>query len=434
MKTTFALVGAYAALASAFTPGRHLHFPRSNGTTTTAAPSPQGPLTTLTVKETRTSTIISCSSTVTNCPAGPGITAVPESDRETKIVTQTVDLTTIVCPVSEASTISDKIISQHKSTSSLLPSQTAPIANVTATGSPTPVGPLTTLTVKETRTSTIISCSSTVTNCPVGPGITAVPESDRETKVVTQTVDLTTIVCPVSEASTISDKIISQHKSDSSLLPGKTQVPVQTTDIVITKTITLTKGTGDNKTLVPSVITSTIKSTISPPAAGSKPSDATVTTTATSTSTKTVTITRAKATPTGTSPANGNGGDNGNEKCVSGAAPATVTVTVAQTTVTASASTVTVTASCEASAAPGDSKKKVDNKPGDNKPVNNGSKPVDNGSKPSKPADAEATPCETDGTTTIEATVTVVPYPANNSTIVTATGAPGPSGFARLRR
>ncbi|KAM3466462.1 hypothetical protein NHJ6243_000845 [Beauveria neobassiana] len=448
MKTTFALVGAYAALASAFTPGRHLHFPRSNGTTTTAAPSPQGPLTTLTVKETRTSTIISCSSTVTNCPAGPGITAVPESDRETKIVTQTVDLTTIVCPVSEASTISDKIISQHKSTSSLLPSQTAPIANVTATGSPTPVGPLTTLTVKETRTSTIISCSSTVTNCPVGPGITAVPESDRETKVVTQTVDLTTIVCPVSEASTISDKIISQHKSDSSLLPGKTQVPVQTTDIVITKTITLTKGTGDNKTLVPSVITSTIKSTISPPAAGSKPSDATVTTTATSTSTKTVTITRAKATPTGTSPANGNGGDNGNEKCVSGAAPATVTVTVAQTTVTASASTVTVTASCEASAAPGDSKKKVDNKPGDNKPVDNGSKPVDNGSKPvdngskpvdngskpSKPADAEATPCETDGTTTIEATVTVVPYPANNSTIVTATGAPGPSGFARLRR
>ncbi|EJP62738.1 uncharacterized protein BBA_08283 [Beauveria bassiana ARSEF 2860] len=313
MKTTFALVGAYAALASAFTPGRHLHFPRSNGTTTTAAPSPQGPLTTLTVKETRTSTIISCSSTVTNCPAGSGITAVPESDRETKIVTQT-------------------------------------------------------------------------------------------------------------------------HKSDSSLLPGKTKVPVQTTDIVITKTITLTKGTGDNKTLVPSVITSTIKSTISPPAAGSKPSDATVTTTATSTSTKTVTITRAKATPTGTSPANGNGGDNGNEKCVSGAAPATVTVTVAQTTVTASASTVTVTASCEASAAPGDSKKKVDNKPGDNKPVNNGIKPVDNGSKPSKPADAEATPCETDGTTTIEATVTVVPYPANNSTIVTATGAPGPSGFARLRR
>ncbi|KAM3454071.1 hypothetical protein MY3296_003339 [Beauveria thailandica] len=423
MKSTFALVGAYAALASAFTPGRHLHFPRGNGTTTTAAPSPQGPLTTLTVKETRTSTIISCSSTVTNCPAGPGITAVPETDRETKTVTQTVDLTTIVCPVSEASTISEKIISQHKSASSLLPSQTAPIANVTATGSPTPVGPLTTLTVKETRTSTITSCASTVTNCPAGkPEMTAIPESDREIKTITQTVDLTTIVCPVSEASTISEKIISQHKSDSSLLPSQTQVPVQTTDIVITKTITLTKGSGDNKTLIPTVVTSTSKSTITPPATGSKPGDATVTTTATSTSTKTVTITRAKATPTG--PANGNGGADGNEKCVSGAAPATVTVTVAQTTVTASAATVTVTAPCEASAAPGGSKK-VDNKHVDN------NKAVDNGSQPT---DAEATPCETDGTTTVEATITVVPYPANNSTTVTATGAPVPSGFARLRR
>ncbi|KAM3504839.1 hypothetical protein MY10362_003312 [Beauveria mimosiformis] len=419
MKSTFALIGAYAALASAFTPGRHLHFPRGNGTTT-AAPSPQGPLTTLTVKETRTSTITSCSSTVTNCPAGPGITAIPETDREIKTVTQTVDLTTIVCPVSEASTISDKIISQHKSGSSILPSQTAPIADVTATGSPTPIGPLTTLTVKETLTSTITSCASTVTNCPAGkPEMTAIPETDREIKTVTQTVDLTTIVCPVSEASTISDKIISQHKSGSSVLPSQTQVPVQTTDIVITKTITLTKGSGNDKTLVPSVITTTIKSTITPTASGPKPGDATITTTATSTSTKTVTITRAKATPTG--PANG-GGD-GNEKCVSGAAPATVTVTVAQTTVTASAATVTVTAPCEASAAPGGSKK-VDNKPVDNKPVDNGSKPTD----------ADATPCETDGTTTVEATVTVVPYPANNSTTVTATGAPVPSGFARLRR
>ncbi|KAM3556749.1 hypothetical protein MY1884_004891 [Beauveria asiatica] len=422
MKSTFALVGAYAALASAFTPGRHLHFPRGNGTTTTAAPSPQGPLTTLTVKETRTSTIISCSSTVTNCPAGkPEMTSIPESDREIKTITQTVDLTTIVCPVSEASTISEKIISQHKSASSLLPSQTAPIANVTATGSPTPVGPLTTLTVKETRTSTITSCASTVTNCPAGkPEMTSIPESDREIKTITQTVDLTTI------ASTISEKIISQHKSDSSLLPSQTQVPVQTTDIIITKTITLTKGSGDNKTLIPTVVTSTSKSTITPPATGSKPGDATVTTTATSTSTKTVTITRAKATPTGPAngPANGNGGADGNEKCVSGAAPATVTVTVAQTTVTASAATVTVTAPCEASAAPGGSKK-VDNKPVDN------NKAVDNGSQPT---DAEATPCETDGTATVEATITVVPYPANNSTTVTATGAPVPSGFARLRR
>ncbi|KAJ3476786.1 hypothetical protein NLG97_g9016 [Lecanicillium saksenae] len=88
MKSTFALVGAYAAMASAFTPGRHLHFPRSNGTAP-ADPTPAASVTTLTVQTTRTSTIISCAPTVTNCPAGkPEMSSIPESDRQTVTTTE----------------------------------------------------------------------------------------------------------------------------------------------------------------------------------------------------------------------------------------------------------------------------------------------------------------------------------------------------------
>ncbi|KAM3510731.1 hypothetical protein MY11210_005604 [Beauveria gryllotalpidicola] len=457
MKSTFALVGAYAALASAFSPGRYLHFPRGNGTTTTAAS--EGAITTMVVKETRTTEITSCSASVTNCPAGkPEITGVPASDLKVVKVTETVVLTTVVCPVSEASDISEQVVAQHKSTSSALPVE---IANVTATGSPTPLGPLTmptanvpatnpptplgslttpsanatapgaltVLTVKVTRIVTRTSCSASVTNCPTGkPEMSAIPESDLDIKVDTETSDLATATCAVSEAADISKEIIAQYSSNSSAFASQTQVPVQTTAIMTTKT---------------------------PAAAGSKPSNETVTTTATSTSTKTVTITRVSATPTG--PASnkneGHGGVDGNgDKCTCGdaSAPATVTVTVAKTTVTE-------TAPCAASTAPGGS-----NNVG-NQSVGNDSKPDEAEATPCETDDAatveatscesddsatveatscesddsatvEATPCETDGTATVEATVTVVPYPANNSTTVTATGGAGPSGFARLRR
>ncbi|KAJ6789782.1 hypothetical protein PWT90_10640 [Aphanocladium album] len=341
MKSAFALVGAYAAMASAFTPGRHLHFPRANSTTT-AEPSPEASVTTLTVQTTRTSTITSCAPTVTNCPAGK-------------------------------------------------------------------------------------------------PEMSSIPESDRKVVTTTEVVDLTTTVCPVAEASTISQQIIEKHNSASSAAPVQTEQPVQTTDIIITKTVTLTMGTGERQSVVPTVITSTIKSTITPPAGGaSQTSEETITQTATSTSTKTITVTRAKA--TNTVPVE--------NKNVSGDSAATVTVTVAQTTITAPASTVTVTAPCEATAAPIENKQVEQQKPAGN--MENGNNPKgndehgnksagngENGSKPGHattqpPAEATATPCETDSTTTIEATVTVIPYPANNGT--TATGAPAPSGFARLRR
>ncbi|ATY65399.1 hypothetical protein A9K55_001907 [Cordyceps militaris] len=423
MKSTFALVGAYAAVAAAFTPGRHLHFPRANGTSAL----PSDAITTLTVQTTRTSTIISCAPTVTNCPAGkPEMSAIPESARQVQTVTETIDLTTTICPVSEASAISSSVIEKHNSATPIGSASSALAPTVTPT--PTPAGALTTLTVKSTRTSTITSCAPTVTNCPVGkPEMSAIPESARQIKTVTETIDLTTTVCPITEASTISKKIIEQHKSSSasSALPSQQQPPLRTTDIISTKTITLTLGTGDRQSVVPTVITTTIKSTITPPASAEE----TVTTTATSTSTKTVTITRAKTTST---PApvpgnNGNGGSGSNcEKC---AAPATVTVTVAQTTITASAATVTVTAPCATGSVPVGGKQVEQEKPADKASQ---SKPAGGNVTTQPAASASATPCESDSTTFIDATVTVVPYPVNNGT--TPTGAPSPSGFARLRR
>lgn len=337
--TTFALVGAFAALASAYTPGKHLHFPRSNGTITSASASPSADasITTLTVKTTRTSTIISCAPTVTNCPAGkPEMNTVPESDRQTKTVTDTIALTTTVCPVAEASTISQQIIEKHNSQASATPSATA--------------------------------------------GLPA----------------------------------------------GHT---VKTTQIVSTKTVYITIGQGERQSVVPTVLTTTIQSEMTVPTgspATATPEE-TITTTIHSTSTKTVTITRAKPTNTAV----------GNE-AVGNGTPATVTVTVSSPP-----QTVTVTAPCAAAKtdAPIENKQLQPSTGGESKHEKpaGGNKPsgVDNTGSgnagvtvSSTPVKATSTPCDTsDFTTTIEATVTVVPYPAGNGTATAA-----PSGFARLRR
>ncbi|KAJ2963675.1 hypothetical protein NQ176_g10845 [Zarea fungicola] len=378
MKSTFALIGTYAALASAYTPGRHLHFPRGNGT--------------------MTSTTSSSTSSV----------------EATSISTGTGTSTSISAPLT--------------------------------TGPASTADDVTTLTVKVTHTSTIISCAATVTNCPAGkPEMSNIPESDRQTKTVTQTVDLTTTVCPVAEASSISKQIVEKHSSAApSQTAGGDQAP-KTTDIVSTTTVTMTLGSGNMKSVVPTVITSTYKSTITP--------EETITTTATSTTTKTVTITRSR-TPANTA------ASESQADAIGGGSPSTVTVTVAQTTVTAPASTVYVTVPCAAasSAAP------VQNKAIDDTPYGNNESYGNNGPSASAsanasasgndatsttagsnvttqpPAESTGSPCESDVTTTVETTVTVVPYPVTNSTsaissgAATSSGAAAPSGFAYLRR
>ena len=108
MKTSAIATGLFAALASAsYQHPHHFHYRRDNTTTVD-----NGPSTTLTVITTQVETITSCAPTVTNCPADPSdIATLPESEKETAVVTNTVALTTTVCPVSDVPAISASIIS-----------------------------------------------------------------------------------------------------------------------------------------------------------------------------------------------------------------------------------------------------------------------------------------------------------------------------------
>lgn len=130
--TTVAIFGALAAVASAYSPAKHLHFPRANATTT-AASTPAAELTTLTVKTTETKTIVSCAPTVTNCPADEkGMSDVPEKDRTTQVVTNTVVLTETVCPVTEVERVSSKVVQEHATPAPTAhPTMTTKVVDVT---------------------------------------------------------------------------------------------------------------------------------------------------------------------------------------------------------------------------------------------------------------------------------------------------------------
>jgi hypothetical protein len=337
MKSTVAILGAMAAVASAYSPAQHLHFPRANSTTTAPAASD---LTTLTVKTTETKTIISCAPTVTNCPADEtGMSTIPESDRTTQTVTNTVELTKTVCPVTDVERISSEVMSQHA----------------------TP---------------------------------TQAPPAGMTTKVI---------------------------------------------DVVNDMTVTMTLGAGSTKSIVPTVIKSTIKSTVTVPCETTDvktgDSEPTTTTTATSTSTRTVTVSRSK--PTETAPAESTA-DSTAETCDQ--APAsTVTVTVAQTTITVPASTVYVTAPCDATktgsgdapAVTGKAGDGNDNKVDTDDKHNNGGNNDDNQGEDNKPVETTTVDCPPDEIITMQSTVTVIPVPTGGSN---STGIAGPSGFARLRR
>ncbi|KAF3351358.1 hypothetical protein VdG2_00865 [Verticillium dahliae VDG2] len=110
-------------------------------------------MTTQTIYATNVRTITSCKPEVTNCPAGGHY-----------VVTETIAISTTVCPVSEA----DK---------------TKP----TPTPTPTPTQ-WTTSTVYQTNVRTVTSCPPEVTNCPVGGH-----------HVITETVAISTTVCPVTD-------------------------------------------------------------------------------------------------------------------------------------------------------------------------------------------------------------------------------------------
>ncbi|KAJ5414523.1 hypothetical protein N7509_001150 [Penicillium cosmopolitanum] len=137
----------------------------SVGVTTSAPTAPQ--LTTSTVFTTRTSTITACAATVTNCPA-----------RSTYVTTETILVSTTICPV-EASTTTNP-------------------GGAIITGSPAAPGNsgghhYTTETILSTRTITVTACPSTVTNCPA---------RDKTTSIATETVVAGTTVYEVTPTAT----------------------------------------------------------------------------------------------------------------------------------------------------------------------------------------------------------------------------------------
>lgn len=135
-------------------------------------------LTTSTVLSTRTATITACPTTVPNCPA---------NSKTTFVTTETIVVSTTICPVTEAAGATQ--------TSPASPSATG---NAGGYGNGNDGSDFTTSTVYSTRTATITACPSSVTNCPL---------RSKTTYLTTETLVVSTTICPVSEATGTSGAI-----------------------------------------------------------------------------------------------------------------------------------------------------------------------------------------------------------------------------------
>ncbi|WKT49055.1 hypothetical protein QSH57_013985 [Fusarium oxysporum f. sp. vasinfectum] len=227
----------------------------------------------------------------------------------------------------------------------------------------------TTLTVKTTVVETITSCAPTVTNCPARDhtAIAQLPESDKVTYVETNTVILTEVVCPVADASSIYTSVL--HDAETGGVTGKTLTAPYTASVPMTTGGAYPPPKEGDKTVVSDYTTEQRVGETNPASGGDN-----------GYSTGKSEEEGSKGTGNGSNNG-GSGSGNGNGECV----PETVTVT-------APASTVYVTVVPEAS----------------------------------------KTGSSDDATVTDKAaTVTVVPYPVNN----TATGGYAkPTGFSRRLR
>ncbi|KAJ3578342.1 hypothetical protein NPX13_g2220 [Xylaria arbuscula] len=287
--------------------------------------------------------------------------------------------------------------------------------------------PSTTLTVAITSTHTITSCAPTITNCPANAGNSTGPVT------VTEVIDLTTTVCPVGDATSISSSVIDAHSSG--LVTGTTHVltstdnsPVETpapgsdagvsvypTISTADSTLTYTVGPEGSQSVTVTTIHSTMTQfvTISASPLPSESSDnsgsdvtseeGTTTTTSTTTSTRTVTVPGTSSTATVT----GSGSDSGSGS--GSAAPAsTVYITVGDNAsgyptgvkVPSDAATPTVTAVAT--------------------PTSTNDNSGSTGDETGEGDDEdECPPEETDSDVTATATATVVPYPSGNGTLPT---------------
>lgn len=125
MQFTKLSLGLLAATAAAYSydEPQHIH-PRFYNTTTAAA---GGEMTTLTLFTTSIHTVLSCAASITDCPARSATGGI--------VVTETIALTTTVCPVTEAQAASSAIAASY---SAGIPASTA--GGVTATTPSVPIG------------------------------------------------------------------------------------------------------------------------------------------------------------------------------------------------------------------------------------------------------------------------------------------------------
>ncbi|EMR63275.1 putative glycoside hydrolase family 18 protein [Eutypa lata UCREL1] len=158
--------------------------------------------TTSTVMNTVTYTITSCAPTVTNCPVG-------------SVTTETIAISTTVCPVTATSQ------------------------------QPTTEVPVTTSTIYSTRVATVTKCPASVTNCPVG-------------SVTTETIAISTTVCPVTETSTKATNVPGINTYiNTPAQPTEVSTPSTTTSQpFIAETITPSSGSETETTEVPAIPTS----------------------------------------------------------------------------------------------------------------------------------------------------------------------------------
>jgi hypothetical protein len=144
---------------------------------------PSGPstlqLTTSTVLSTRTATITACPTTVPNCPA---------SSKTTFVTTETIVVSTTICPVTEAAGATQTGLASHSKTGS------AGDYGYGGNGAE-----LTTSTVYSTRTATITACPSSVTNCPL---------RSKTTYLTTETLVVSTTICPVADTTSVSGAVV----------------------------------------------------------------------------------------------------------------------------------------------------------------------------------------------------------------------------------
>ncbi|KHO01840.1 uncharacterized protein MAM_00841 [Metarhizium album ARSEF 1941] len=303
---------------------------------------------------------------------------------------------------------------------------------------------MTTVTVKATKVQTITSCAPTVTNCPARASeIAKLPEAQRIVTTVTDTTVLTEIVCPLTEADRVSSSVMAQASAGS--LSGFISHPSSAAEHVATtlpanataqpgassRTLTMTLGVGNTASRVTTVVPVTGSEPVVPGSQTVAPIESEPTTTVTSTTRITHTITVSRVHPTaslggGKSGNNGAGnGSGGNGECVPS------TVTVAERTITIPASTVYVTIGGPVPTDAGNGKSTPTPGAGNSK-----STPTpgagDSKSTPTPAADKDDEDSEcTSDTTTLQKTLTVVPYPTGNGTH--NSGSPKPSGSARLR-